>query len=79
MSSPTSALPDHRCRHAEPRRDVLGAHAVLGVQLGECLVLVGGVHRALQGILGKADFCGNAFRQDMARDRSIGPNLLPLG
>jgi len=33
----------------ETRRDILGALAFLAVQLGECLILIGGVHVAADG------------------------------
>jgi hypothetical protein len=48
----------------EPRRDVLGAHAFLVVQLGESLVLIGGVHVA-------ADDRANARKVGRAIERLI--------
>jgi len=62
------ALLHHRPRHAEAPGDVLGAHAMLAVQLGEGLVLVSRMHRALHRVLGEADFLGDAALKHSAGD-----------
>jgi hypothetical protein len=72
------ALPHHRRRDAEPRRDVLGAHAVLIVQLGERLVLIGGMHVGADGVLGEADLGPVMLGVENATDRLVRPDLLAL-
>jgi hypothetical protein len=48
------------------------------VQLGESLVLVGGVHVGVDRVLGKADLGGAVLGVEKAGDCIVGPDLLAL-
>ena len=63
-------LPHHLNRHAEPRRDILVAHLLIGQRL-EGDELVGGMHGLADFVFGKADLCRVFAVDRVARHEKI--------